>query len=160
METIFSFLLKASSGIALFYIVYWFFLRKETFYKANRWFLVVTLLTAVLLPLFPIKYTVLTDANAGTTVYKTIADTFKNIPVVKIDKSTSQSLRWEQVVLLVYLTVAAVFLLRILVQTIYLIHLTLSYFLTNFTTHNIISAFTTYLKIFNIRATDWTKIRR
>ncbi len=55
METIFNFLLRASSGIILFYLVYWFFLRKETFYKANRWFLMAALLMAVLLPHIPNK---------------------------------------------------------------------------------------------------------
>ena len=43
METMFGFLLKASAGMALFYSVYWLFLRKETFYTANRWFLLAAL---------------------------------------------------------------------------------------------------------------------
>ncbi len=127
METIFNFLLKASSGIGLFYLVYWFFLRKETFYKANRWFLIVALLTAVLLPLFPLSYTVIAEPNSNTTVYNTIADTFKNIPVVKVDKSTTQIFHWEQVVLLIYLTGAAIFLLRLLSQTTILIYLMIKY---------------------------------
>ncbi len=127
METIFSFLLRASFGIALFYLVYWIFLGKETFYKANRWFLLAALLTAVLLPLFPISYTVITELNSGTTAYKTIADTFKNIPNANVDKSTSESFRWEYAVLLVYLTGVAIFLLRLLSQTTILIYLMIKY---------------------------------
>ncbi|MBN2637435.1 MAG: hypothetical protein JXR61_14265, partial [Prolixibacteraceae bacterium] len=127
METIFSFLLRASLGMTLFYLVYWFFLRKETFYKATRWFLLAALLTAVLLPLFPIRYTVFTELNSDATVYKSIADTFKNIPNAHIDKSTAESFRWEYAVLLIYITGAAIFLLRLLSQTTILFYLSIKY---------------------------------
>ncbi len=127
METILNFLLKASSGIVLFYIVYWFFLRKETFYKANRWFLLAALLTAVILPLFPIRYSVLADPETDATVYRTIADTFKNIPVVNVHKSTAQGFNWEQALLLIYITGAAIFMLRLLSQTVILIYLMIKY---------------------------------
>ena len=82
---------------------------------------------AVLLPLFPIRYIVFTELNSDATVYKTIADTFKNIPNANIDKSTSESFRWEYAVLLVYLTGVAIFLLRLLSQTTILIYLMIKY---------------------------------
>ena len=127
MEPIFSFLLRASIGVVLFYLAYWFFLQKETFYKANRWFLLAALLTTVLLPLFPVRYTVFTEMNSDTSVYKTIADTFKNIPIVNVEKSTAESFRWEHAVLLVYITGAVIFSLRLLSQTIILVYLALKY---------------------------------
>ena len=52
METIYIYLLKASGLIALFYLAYYFLLRKETFFTANRFFLLAGLGTAVVLPLF------------------------------------------------------------------------------------------------------------
>ena len=52
METIYPYLLKASGLIALFYLAYYFLLRKETFFTANRFFLLAGLGTAVVLPLF------------------------------------------------------------------------------------------------------------
>ena len=127
METIFGFLLRASLGMTLFYIVYWVFLRKETFYKATRWFLLAALLTAVILPLFPVRYTVLTEMNADTSVYKTIAETFKNIPIVNVEKSATESFRWKHALLLVYLTGVAIFLLRLLSQTVILVYLAFKY---------------------------------
>lgn len=123
METIFAFLLKASSGIVLFYLVYWFFLRKETFYTANRWFFLTALVTAIFLPLFPVQYSVMVNPENSTTVIKSISDTFNNIPVVSASEFPNERFHWQQAVLLVYFTGAALFLLRLLVQTIILIRL-------------------------------------
>ncbi|MFV8326541.1 M56 family metallopeptidase [Flavobacterium sp. ZS1P14] len=50
METLFSYLIKSSGLIVLFYLAYFFTLRKETFFSSNRWFLLAGLGTAVLLP--------------------------------------------------------------------------------------------------------------
>jgi len=36
MEALFEFLLKSSAGIILFFLVYRFFLMRETFYELNR----------------------------------------------------------------------------------------------------------------------------
>lgn len=52
METIYPYLLKSSGLIALFYLAYYFLLRKETFFTSNRFFLLAGLGTAVVLPLF------------------------------------------------------------------------------------------------------------
>ncbi len=123
METIFAFLLKSSSGIVLFYLVYWFFLRKETFYTANRWFLIIALVMAVFLPLFPFQYSVLIESENSKTLFKSISDTFKNIPVVSQSELPSESFDWQQAVLIVYLTGVFIFLLRLLMQTFILIHL-------------------------------------
>ena len=125
MESIITFFIKASAGIALFYLVYWIFLRKETFYKANRWFLIMALITAVLLPLFPVRYSVLVDPDNGSAAYKTFSDTFKAIPAASGLESNSMAFKWEQALLFIYITGASIFLLRLLSQTIILLHLLL-----------------------------------
>ncbi|WP_264564008.1 M56 family metallopeptidase [Flavobacterium sp. N3904] len=50
METLFIFVAKSSGLIAMFYIAYYFLLRKETFFTANRWFLLAGLFTSAILP--------------------------------------------------------------------------------------------------------------
>ena len=50
METLFINIAKSSGLIAMFYIAYYFLLRKETFFTANRWYLLAGLLTSVILP--------------------------------------------------------------------------------------------------------------
>ena len=124
METTVVFLLKASAGMALFYSVYWLFLRKETFYTANRWFMLAALFTSVLIPVFPLQYTVLVD-QPETITFKTIADTFKNIPVFTSHEIQPESFNWQRFVWLVYLIGVAVFFLRLLFQTILLVRLLL-----------------------------------
>ena len=128
METSLFYLLNASGGIVLFYLVYWLFLRNETFHVANRWFLVGSLLLAILLPLIPVRYEILIEATEGTkTGAHTIADTFKNIPVFKATEESTTAFGWQQAILLIYLTGAAIFLLRLLTQTFVLIHLMIKY---------------------------------
>jgi len=127
METIFAFLLQASAGIVLFYLVYWLFLRNETYYNANRWFLILALLSAVLVPLFPVHYAVFVESQNTTEPLQTIADTFKNIPVILGTEETATNFNWQQAVLIFYVTGAAIFLLRLLTQTFILVHLIIKY---------------------------------
>ena len=51
METIFIYGIKSSGLIGMFYLAYYFLLRKETFFNSNRWFLLAGLFTSVVLPL-------------------------------------------------------------------------------------------------------------
>lgn len=116
METLLIYLVSASAGIVLFYAVYWLFLRKETFHQANRFFLLAALLTAALLPVFPLQYTVLAEAGTNAPV-RTIADTFKNIPVTEATNDSGTAFSWQHALLVVYLTGASIFMLRLLIQT-------------------------------------------
>ncbi|PJJ08599.1 BlaR1 peptidase M56 [Flavobacterium sp. 1] len=50
METLFIYIAKSSGLIGMFYIAYYFLLQKETFFTANRWFLLAGLFTSVILP--------------------------------------------------------------------------------------------------------------
>lgn len=128
MEHLFSFLMNASIGIVLFYLVYWLFLRKETFFTANRWFLLAALFTSVLLPLFPVHYSVMVEPGNNTTVFHALSDAFRNATTVQPETSnTNSATNWQQMVLVIYLTGSAIFLLRLLIQTLILIHLMLKY---------------------------------
>ncbi len=127
METLFIFLLKASAGIVLFYLVYWFSLRKETFYNANRWFLIIALVSAFLLPIIPVQYSVLIEQKSNTTVLQVISDTFKNIPIISESNTQTSEFNWQQAVLIFYLTGAAIFIFRLLSQSFLLISLMIKY---------------------------------
>jgi len=125
METFIVFLIKASTGTILFYLVYWICLRNETFHNTNRWFLLSALFTSVLIPLFPVHYTLLVEQGNTSNLFVAIPDTFKNIPVINEQFQDSGSFNWQHAFLLVYFTGAAIFLLRLLSQTIILIQLML-----------------------------------
>ncbi|MBL0012337.1 MAG: peptidase M56 [Flavobacterium sp.] len=51
MENVVEYIVKSSGLIAAFYLTYTLLLRNETFFRGNRWFLLLGLLTSVLLPL-------------------------------------------------------------------------------------------------------------
>ncbi|OYQ43630.1 hypothetical protein CHU92_03110 [Flavobacterium cyanobacteriorum] len=55
MEHFILYLAKAAGLTSLFFIAYYLFLRKETFFTANRWFLMAGMATSALLPL--VEYT-------------------------------------------------------------------------------------------------------
>jgi hypothetical protein len=50
MENFIIYMAKVSALIALFFIAYYFLLRKETFFTSNRWFLLAGLFTSIVLP--------------------------------------------------------------------------------------------------------------
>jgi beta-lactamase regulating signal transducer with metallopeptidase domain len=128
MESLFEFLIRSSAGIALLYIVYWMFLRNETFYRANRWFLLFALVSAVLLPLFPLHYSVMVEPEKNTTIFQALSDTFKNIQPIQSEVSdTTGNFGWKNIILTIYITGTAIFLFRLISQTLILIHLMIKY---------------------------------
>ena len=128
MEALFEFLLRASAGLMLFYLVYWLFLRNETFYRGNRLFLLLALVSAILLPLFPLQYDVFVEPENKTTIFQAISDTFKNIKPVQPELTeTTVNFGWENVILTIYITGTVIFLFRLLTQSIVLIYLMFKY---------------------------------
>lgn len=123
METLLTYLVQASAGIVLFYMVYWLFLKKETFHQANRVFLIASLFTSVLLPLFPVQYKVFMEQEIQVNLFQSIPDAFKHIPVVNGVEPAGSTFNWQEAVLLVYFTGTAIFLLRLITQTFFLLFL-------------------------------------
>ncbi|WP_316789798.1 M56 family metallopeptidase [Pedobacter frigoris] len=63
MEQLITYLLKSTLCIAVFSGIYWCFLKNETFYKFNRYFLLCGLLCAMALPFYTYTYTVNVQAS-------------------------------------------------------------------------------------------------
>jgi beta-lactamase regulating signal transducer with metallopeptidase domain len=128
METLFAFLLKASMGIVLFYMVYWLFLRNETFYKANRWFLLLALVISVLLPAFPVQYAVMYEPVNVAGAVNALSNAFGNAEILtRPENIVSGSLNWKHGITFIYLTGAGIFLLILLFQTAVLVQLILKF---------------------------------
>ena len=77
MEALYIYLIKSSGLIALFYLAYYFMLRKETFFTSNRWFLLLGLFTSVVLPLVVYTKIIIVESSS------------KNIDWSKIPVTTS-----------------------------------------------------------------------
>ncbi|MTH16833.1 M56 family metallopeptidase [Flavobacterium sp. LC2016-01] len=61
MEALFIYIAKSAGLVVMFYCVYHFLLRKETFFNTNRWFLLAGLGTSALLPLWVYTKTILVN---------------------------------------------------------------------------------------------------
>jgi TonB family protein len=64
------YLLKASAGLVLLYAVYWVFLRQHTYFMANRCYLLMAVMVALLAPLFEIKEQVVAAAATATVQFE------------------------------------------------------------------------------------------
>lgn len=96
-----------SALIAIFYGCYIFFLQKETFFNANRWFLLAGLITALLFPfmIIPIYLDIPATTSSGFTM---IATTVQTRPEASFNVST--------LLLCIYALGASFFFGRLLLQ--------------------------------------------
>ncbi|HAS45977.1 MAG TPA: hypothetical protein DCS93_36175 [Microscillaceae bacterium] len=87
MNTLFNYyFVQVSILMALFYLLYWSLLRRETFFKWNRAYLLVTPLLAFGIPLLPIPQ-VFTQAVQQTTIY----DTYVQVVAPPVDAQIAQT---------------------------------------------------------------------
>ncbi|NNC35089.1 MAG: hypothetical protein HKO09_09440 [Croceitalea sp.] len=104
-------LLKSSGILLLFFLVYTVFLKKETFFTTNRWFLITGLITALLLPFITLKKMVDVEApmvfNANAMVFEASEPVIANAPPL-FDSF--------KVLLLIYMLGVIVFLTRFMLQ--------------------------------------------
>lgn len=121
------FFIQSSAALALFYMMYWLLLRKETHYNANRFFLLLAVLCSSLLPLFPLQYTVFIDAGLkSTNVFSEIGNAFKEIkPYSGEIFSLSHTIGFVDILFIAYLLGATLFSLRLLIQSLALVKLSL-----------------------------------
>lgn len=117
MENWFDFLFHASVGLSLFFVVYWLLLRQSTHFTANRIYLVLSVLLALIIAAFPFHYTVTLTPSASTPLSNLsgilshqIISGSKHIP-------ENNGVSWSTVLLYAYLTGTALFALRLLIQT-------------------------------------------
>ncbi len=117
MEPLFAFLIRSSAGIILFYIVYWIFLRNETFHHANRWYLIGALASSVLIPLFPVQYAVPVEPVNNIIFFQALNDPLNGVyPAHSVSAEVSGGIELTSIISAVYKTGAFLVLLRVLVQ--------------------------------------------
>ncbi len=111
METILIYLLKSSALLAAFFLAYHLLLRKETFFKSNRWYLLFGLVTSLILPLVTFKKVILIEPVKQTLDWNLLA---QSLPQNTVSEPQTLVIDWFLVLLSVYGIGLAVFLLRFL----------------------------------------------
>jgi len=105
------YLIKSTLVITVFYLSYFFFLRKETFFTNNRWYLLSGLVIALIFPLIIIpihistEYPTLNPQNYGY---------LEEIPLNS--EITSTPFDWSQILLGIYLIGLIIFLIQFVFQ--------------------------------------------
>jgi hypothetical protein len=105
MEALFIYLSKASGLIALFYLSYYFLLRKETFFNNNRWYLLSGLITSAVLPLLNFTKTVWVQATVNTAKFN-----WSNVQVTSAIEDKTFEIDWLYVFGVLYFIGVLVFL--------------------------------------------------
>lgn len=108
MESLLLYLVKASGLATAFFLAYHCMLRKETFFNANRWYLLVGLFTSALLPLYTITKIIYIEPQPQNQISY---DTFHPIPMQE-----SATIDWSLVVTSLYVIISAVLLLKIVIN--------------------------------------------
>lgn len=119
MNALLIYLVKASLAMALLYPVYWFFLRKETCFAANRAYLLGAMLISIIMPLFSLTYTVWVHP-AQPAVFEAITDAFilaKPVEQLVITTTPSTGPSIAKTLLMIWLTGAVILLLRLIIQS-------------------------------------------
>ena len=104
-------ILQTTISIIILYAIYWVFLKKDTFFSLNRFYLLGALAFSVVIPFFKINFG-LTETNATFVVFlETI-----QISADKIERSFFQNMDVYETILIVYITGASLFLIRLFFQ--------------------------------------------
>ncbi len=115
MNTILLYLFESTLCIGVLYAIYWFFLRRDTFFLVNRFYLLAMVIFSMLLPLLPLEW-VSRGSAAGMVIFLE--------PVIitpeKVQLTLMNHLGWMEIAAVVYLTGVVIFLLRFVMQMIQL----------------------------------------
>jgi hypothetical protein len=106
MEALFIYLSKASGLIAIFYLSYYFLLRKETFFNNNRWYLLFGLITSAFLPLLNFTKTIWVQA----TVSNSAKFNWSNVQLTNAVENNTFEINWFYVFGGIYFLGVLVFL--------------------------------------------------
>jgi len=115
MSNFITYLVQSSVLLAVLYTVYWFFLRKDTFFHVNRFYLLSSLLLSLIIPLLDIR-----PFTGGAISPVIIMLDPVLISPEKIEKVASDHLSWFEIAGVVYLTGVFIFSLRLAIQLIQL----------------------------------------
>lgn len=108
----FTYLLQSFVSLSLLYAVYALFLRRDTFFSMNRFYLVIALAFSALVPLIDYSSLLTGDPSAR---YYVVLDTVTISPG-EVTTIVQSHISVFQVILVAYLTGAAIFTARLLVQ--------------------------------------------
>ncbi len=111
MEALLIYLAKSASLLTVFYFAYIIFLRRETFFKSNRWYFIAGLVTSLVLPLVTFKKIVWVEPVALDTKHWVM------LPMQAASAyETAPTLDWYQLLFMAYLTGVLIFSIQFIID--------------------------------------------
>jgi TonB family protein len=111
------FIYESGISLAILYAMYWLFLRKETYFRFNRFYLLSSVIVACILPLLSLGFFENGNAISSWVGISSIAETIK-IPAVTITGGLGNvpdpSVDWQHLVAVIYLTGAFLLIARMI----------------------------------------------
>ena len=117
METLFIYLIKSSGLIAVFFLAYYFLVRKETFFTTNRWFLLSGLVTSFLLPLYFLEKIVWIKRAKLPVQDLAFASPVQNTTIIH-EIPAVEAFDWMQFIWISYLIITSAFIVKIVLNLI------------------------------------------
>ena len=111
MNELFSILIKSSLSLALLYLVYLFFLKKDTFFRTNRFYLVLSMFLSMAVPFIDFSFFLDRTVLTGAVLLDPVIITAETV-----NASINSNPAAYQVLLAIYLTGAGLFTLRFIYQ--------------------------------------------
>ncbi len=102
--------LKANGLIILFYLMYVLFLRKETFFTSNRWFLISGLVLSLLLPLVTFTKIIWVEPTPIPVIYEEVIPIANNAIEVPIQENP---LDWTLIFTTAYIVISMLIVMKI-----------------------------------------------
>jgi len=125
MNPVLIYFLKTAISLAMFYTFYWFFLRKETFYRFNRYYFLGSIAFSFILPFFDISAILSSGqtvpTRAITESYVSFQDVLLSPVITEVPVEQARSFVLSDYLLFIYLAGVALLLLRLLVQALILV---------------------------------------
>ena len=113
MNSLFIYLIQSGISLSVLYILYWLFMRKDTFFSVNRFYLILSVLFSFILPFFKISL----PFSGSNSEYVYLLEAIIITPE-KLTESIHHHLDLYQMVGIIYLTGVGIFFLRFVFQLI------------------------------------------
>jgi TonB family protein len=107
MNTLLIYLLESTLCVSVLYVIYWLFLKRDTFFSVNRFYMLTMVLFSFLLPLLPFRWTP-SDPSASVVI---ILEPVLITPA-RVQQTLLEHFQWIEIAGIVYLTGVVLFLFR------------------------------------------------
>ncbi|MCG2612095.1 hypothetical protein LZZ90_11310 [Flavobacterium sp. SM15] len=115
MEAFGIYLLKVSALMGIFYLAYLIFLRKETFFNSNRWFLLAGLVTSMVMPFITYTKVIWVDPEPVVYNYNEASLSTDYAPIAPIAEPSFE-INWFLVLAAIYGIGISIFLIKFFID--------------------------------------------